>query len=203
MREETAMTTRRNFIKGAAAGIVFCSCGMLNVARAQSPARRSLPVMVNGKRVKTVDIHAHCAFREAIALMGDAGRNVIRTDVKGSPEQIIVVEQRLKAMDAMAIDMEVLSINPFWYRQDRDTAAEIVRVQNEKLAELCASRPDRFAAFASLSLQFPDLAVRQLEDGMKKYGLRGAAIGGSVAGEEFADPKFHPVWAKAEEPLRA
>lgn len=34
---------------------------------------------------------------------------------------------------------------------------------------------------------------------MKKYGLRGAAIGGSVAGEEFADPRFHPVWAKAEE----
>ena len=34
---------------------------------------------------------------------------------------------------------------------------------------------------------------------MKKQGLRGAAIGGSVAGEEFADPKFHPVWAKAEE----
>ena len=187
------MTTRRDFIKGTAAGIVFCSCGMLDAARAQSPARRSLPVTVNGKRVKTVDIHAHCLFREAIALMGDAGRNVIRNDVKGAPQQIIVVEERLKAMDAMAIDMEVLSINPFWYRQDRDTAAEIVWVQNEKLAELCASRPDRFAAFASLSLQFPDLALRQLEDGMKKYGLRGAAIGGSVAGEEFADPKFHPT----------
>ena len=38
-------------------------------------------------------------------------------------------------------------INPFWYRKERDTAAAIVKVQNEKLAELCASRPDRFAAF--------------------------------------------------------
>ena len=102
-------------------------------------------------------------------------------------------------MDAQGVDMEVLSINPFWYRKDRDLAAEIVRVQNEKLAELCASKPDRFAAFASLALQFPDLAVEQLETAMKKQGLRGAAIGGSVAGEEFADPKFHPVWAKAEE----
>ena len=50
--------------------------------------------------------------------------------------------------------MEVLSINPFWYRMDRDTAAKIVEVQNEKLADLCASHPERFAAFASLSLQF-------------------------------------------------
>ena len=40
---------------------------------------------------------------------------------------------------------------------------------------------------------------QQLETAMKKQGLRGAAIGGSVAGEEFSDPKFHPVWAKAEE----
>ncbi len=49
----------------------------------------------------------------------------------------------------MGIDMQVLSINPFWYRKERDAAAEIVKVQNEKLAELCASRPDCFAAFAS------------------------------------------------------
>jgi aminocarboxymuconate-semialdehyde decarboxylase len=33
---------------------------------------------------------------------------------------------------------------------------------------------------------------------VKKYGLQGAAIGGSVAGAEFSDPKLHPVWAKAE-----
>jgi aminocarboxymuconate-semialdehyde decarboxylase len=194
------MWTRRSFIKGAGAtGVVFCSCGMLDAARAQSPAGSRLPVMVKGQRVKTIDLHAHCLFREAIALLGDDGRNVIRSDVKGTSEQVIVVEERLKAMDAMGIDMEVLSINPFWYRRDRDTAAAIVRVNNEKLAELCASKPDRFGAFASLSLQFPDLAVKQLEEGMKKYGLVGAAIGGSVAGEEFADPKFHPVWAKAEE----
>jgi len=60
-------------------------------------------------------------------------------------------------------------------------------------------QPERFGAFASLSLQFPDLAVQQLETAIKKQGLRGAAIGGSVLGEDFADPKFHPVWAKAEE----
>src|SRR5581483_590046 len=45
----------------------------------------------------------------------------------------------------------------------------------------------------------PDLAAQQLEDGVKKYNLRGCLIGGSVAGEELADPRFHPFWAKAEE----
>src|SRR5438477_9083377 len=192
------MPTRRNFLAGAAAtGIAFCSCGMLDAARAQPKAPR-LPVKIGGKRVLTVDVHSHCYFRESINLMGDAAGKVL-PPVKGVPEHFIVIEQRLKEMDAMAIDMEILSINPFWYGKDRDTAAEIVKVQNDKLAELCASRPDRFGAFASLSLQFPDLAVQQLETAVKKQRLRGAAIGGSVLGEDFSSERFHPVWAKAEE----
>src|SRR6195256_5961485 len=191
------MTTRRNFLKGAA-GMAFCSCGLLDAARPHQPPPSRLPVMVDGKRVKTIDVHAHCLFHEAVDLMGDAARNV-RPETKGSDQMFIAIEERLRAMDAMAIDIEVLSINPFWYRKDRDTAAQIVKVQNEKLAELCASKPDRLAAYASLALQFPDLAVQQLETAMKQQGLRGAAIGGSVLGESFSDPKFHPVWAKAEE----
>jgi aminocarboxymuconate-semialdehyde decarboxylase len=191
------MTTRREFLKKAAAtGIAFCGCGMGRAAQAQPRPR--LPVKVNGKHVLTVDVHSHCYFHEAINLMGDAADKVL-PPVKGVPEHFIVIEQRLKEMDAMAIDMEILSINPFWYGKDRDTAAAIVKVNNEKLAELCASRPDRFGAFASLTLQFPDLAVQQLETAIKKQRLRGAAIGGSVLGEDFANPKFHPVWAKAEE----
>jgi len=50
-----------------------------------------------------------------------------------------------------------------------------------------------------VALQFPDLAAQQLEEGVKKYGLRGAGIGGSVEGQELSDPKFHPFWRKAEE----
>jgi predicted TIM-barrel fold metal-dependent hydrolase len=192
------MHTRRDFMRGvgASAGIAFCSCGTLDIARSQAPADRRLPVVVNGKRVKTVDVHSHCLFQEAVALMGD--ENVLSSAI-GGQRQFIVLEERLKSMDAQGVDMEVLSINPFWYRKDRDTAAKITDVQNEKLAEFCAQHSDRFAAFASLALQYPDVAVQQLETAMKKFNLRGAAIGGNVAGEAFADPKFHPVWAKAEE----
>jgi aminocarboxymuconate-semialdehyde decarboxylase len=74
----------------------------------------------------------------------------------------------------------------------------VIRVQNESLAAFCASHSDRFAAVAAVALQFPDLAAQQLEHGMKTLGLRGVAVGGSVAGKELADPSFHPFWAKAE-----
>jgi aminocarboxymuconate-semialdehyde decarboxylase len=93
----------------------------------------------------------------------------------------------------------VLSINPYWYAAERDLAAQIIELQNDKLAEICAEQPDRFVAFATVALQYPDLAAEQLDAAVKKLGLRGALIGGSVNGEELSDPKFHPFWAKAEE----
>jgi aminocarboxymuconate-semialdehyde decarboxylase len=148
-------------------------------------------VVVNGRRVKTVDVHAHCAVPEAMALMGR----------KVEPPTLLMSQapDRIRAMDEQGIDVEALSINPYWYKADREVAREIIKIQNEKLAEACATQPERFVAFATVALQHPELAAEQLEEGVKRYGLRGAAIGGSVNGEEISDPKFHPFWAKAEQ----
>ena len=179
------MTTRREFIKG---GVVFTSCAMLDAAWAQAPAKRRT-VVVSGRRVRTIDVHAHVAFPEAVALLGN----------RGARTPGVTLDERLRRMDEQGIDMEALSINPNWYAAERDLASEVIRIQNEKLAELCASRPERFVAFASVALQHPDLAVQQLEHAVRKLGLRGAGVGGSVNGQELSDAKFHPFWAKAEE----
>jgi aminocarboxymuconate-semialdehyde decarboxylase len=171
-------------------GIAFVDCeGNPDPPSAAQTRRRE--VVVNGKRVKTVDVHAHCAVPEALGLLG---RRAERPGLL-----MAEVGDRIRAMDEQGIDVEALSINPSWYGAERDLAAEVVRIQNEKLAEFCAAQPDRFVAFATNALQFPDLAAEQLEQGVKKYGLRGASVGGSVNGEELSDPRFHPFWKKAEE----
>ena len=192
------MTTRREFLQttaGALAGLVFVGCDLMAAAPARAQARRR-EVVVNGKRAKTVDVHAHCAVPEALALMNlKLGGPALRPDLDMATQ----VSVRLQAMDEQGIDVEALSINPNWYKADRDLAKQIIKIQNEKLAEACAAHPERFVAFATVALQHPDLAAEQLEEGVKKYGLRGAAIGGNVAGEEISDPKFHPFWAKAEQ----
>src|SRR5213593_3642495 len=189
------MTSRRNFIRnsaGAMAAIAFVGCDLLAARDAQAQASgavRRREVVVSGRRVKTVDVHAHCAVPEAMALMG----------LKVEPQTLIMGQDRIGAMDEQGIDVEALSINPYWYKAERDLARALIKVQNEKLAELCASRPERFVAFATVALQHPDLAAEQLEEGVKKLGLRGGSIGANVAGEELSDPRFHPFWAKAEQ----
>ena len=111
------MTTRRDFIggmTGAMAGVAFVGCELMHTTHAHAqPAPRRREVVVNGRRVKTVDVHAHCAFPEAMALMG----------LKVNPETLVMGAERIKAMDEQGIDVEALSINAYWYKADRDLGA--------------------------------------------------------------------------------
>ena len=191
------MTTRRNLLKGGAAaatGVVFCSCGLLDRAHAQGQSSRTLPVAVNGKKVRTIDVHAHCYFHDVEPLVGPDIAKRFLPPVNYAANAFIEVQKRLEAMDGQAVDMEVLSVNPYWYGLDRDLAGKVVKLQNEKMAELCAAHPDRFAGFASLTLQAPDLAVQELETAVKKQGLKGAAIGLVISAKSFVlftIVKFH------------
>jgi aminocarboxymuconate-semialdehyde decarboxylase len=148
-------------------------------------------VTVNGRRVKTIDVHAHCCVPAAMALIDHPldAPGLLMDDTAA----------RIAAMDAQGIDVEALSINPYWYRAERDAAAELIRIQNETLVEFCAANPERFVGFATAALQHPELAAEQVEHAVKKLGFRGVGVGGSVAGEELANPRFHPFWAKCEE----
>src|ERR1044072_897347 len=125
--------TRRDFVEDTAVGgIAFVACGLQGgVGGAQTQTRRREGV-VNGKRVKTVDIHAHCAVPEAMALM-----NLKVTGQPNLPNVLVMTQpaDRLRAMDEQGIDMEALSINPYWYKADREVAQKIISIQNEKLAE--------------------------------------------------------------------
>ena len=109
---------------GALTGLAAIGCGLVSHTFAQAPQRRR-EVVVNGKRVRTVDLHAHCHVPEANALMG----------LKVQLQSLVVSPERIKAMDEQGIDIEALSLNPiFWNKAEPDLAGQVVKLQNEKLA---------------------------------------------------------------------
>ena len=78
-------------------GIGFVGCELLRAAPAEgaggsAPHAHRREVVVNGTRVKTVDIHAHCAVPAALEVLGSSLRNpdLLMTDVTA----------RIKAMDS-------------------------------------------------------------------------------------------------------
>ncbi len=189
------MNTRRNFLAGL--GAVSClACGVRR-ASAQAPARRQ--ISVGGTRVRAIDIHCHCVVPEVADIVKGTPMEPRHAATVRSTANNPTIAARIAAMDQMGIDVEAMSINPWWYNASRDMARRLCDAQNEKLMGMCKQAPDRLTAFAAVSLQFPELAAEQLETGMKQMGLKGAAVGGSVEGQELSHPKFEPFWKKAEE----
>jgi aminocarboxymuconate-semialdehyde decarboxylase len=110
------------------------------------------------------------------------------------------IDARLREMDRQCIDLHALSLqySQNFYCAEPKLAAEVVRLQNEKLAELCTKHPDRFVALGGVSIQHPALAAEQMEYAVRKLGIRGFMIGGRVNQDEISAPTFDPFWRQAE-----
>jgi aminocarboxymuconate-semialdehyde decarboxylase len=206
--------SRREFLKGAlvaGAGISFVGCSARTDTAVETQVARNpdtlksafpRPVVVNGTRMLTVDIHAHTEVADVWSLI--EGHPALEGDNPYDPNPLTGatdVSVRLEAMDATGIDVQALSVSvgQYFHWADPDLAAKIVRLQNEKLAELSAAYPDRFVPIGAVALQHPDLAASQLEYAVKELGHRGVMLTCSIDGVELADSRFNPFWSKAEE----
>lgn len=197
--------TRRAFIRQsivATAAAVMSATGVTSAAgfagvqqTGASPRRRQ--VTIGGRRVRTVDVHAHTAVPSALTdiVRGTPLENTVKAQLTGN---LVMNDARLRAMDEQGIDVEVLTINPYWYGADRELAARLIPAQNAALAAIAAARPDRFVVLATVALQHPDLAAQQLQEAFDRHGMRGAGIGPTVGSEELSAATFDPFWAKAE-----
>jgi aminocarboxymuconate-semialdehyde decarboxylase len=165
-----------------------------------------------------IDIHAHALIGKAedIARQQDRWRReaqeASRLAGKESSEHnqrlmqtaylagLTRIEARIAAMDAMGIDVQAVSPVPtqYHYWAERPAAEQIVATVNDGIAAICRSRSDRFVGLGSVALQFPELAVEQLEHAIGELHLKGVIIATAVNGAELADPRFEVFWAKAE-----
>jgi len=106
---------------------------------------------------------------------------------------------RLEAMAALGIDAAVVSVSPtiYAYELATDEAIALAARTNDWLAEHVAAAPDRLAAIATLPMQAPEAAARELERAVRDLGLRGASIGPVAGRTPLDDPAIAPVLAAA------
>lgn len=98
-------------------------------------------------------------------------------------------EGRIKDLDAGKTSLQVISHVSYPTPVDKCVQA------NDKLAAACKKFPKRFAGFATLPMQEPDAAAKELERTVRDLGFVGALINNHTeSGEMYDDEKFWPVF---------
>jgi aminocarboxymuconate-semialdehyde decarboxylase len=146
------------------------------------------------KHVTTPDREPSARFANALT------RETNREQMDNVRVCLTSVEQRLRDMDKMGMDVQAISPSPFhfMYWLPTDLARKMSRVVNEHLAEIVHGRPDRFVALGHVPLQEPDAAAEELEYCVRRLGFRGCEIGTNVVGAEVSRGRDR-FWKTAQE----
>src|SRR5438093_330243 len=107
------------------------------------------------------------------------------------------LDVRFRVMDRFDDYVQVLSLPtpPIEIFAKPADAVELARAANDGMAELVTRHPDRFAGFvASLPLNDPDAAVREIHRVVDELGARGIQLFSNVLGKPLTSPEFLPLF---------
>ena len=164
--------------------------------------------------MRVTDVHNHMIAPEIVAFMEkegdkfetriierDGGRFFLIQETATRPinDKMTKPEARIADMDAEGVEVQAVSCVPFLMYPDvpADAGLAIAQVNNDALAAVGARYPDRFVPLASVPLQDPPAAARELERA-SRLGMRGVEIPPKVGEQGFDEPQFEDFWAAAE-----
>jgi aminocarboxymuconate-semialdehyde decarboxylase len=170
------------------------------------------------RRRPTIDVHCHAFVPAVEALVADRPEKLAelaalhaalgassaehneRVMLPAAAPRLVNLDTRLADMDAMGVDIQVVSPSPsqYYYWAQPELAEALVRANNEGIAELCARQPERLVGLGTVALQHPQLAARQLEHCVRELGFKGVLISSCIGTRELADAEFAPFWRQAE-----
>jgi aminocarboxymuconate-semialdehyde decarboxylase len=109
------------------------------------------------------------------------------------------LDYRENVLKEHGVDLQIITFTtPGVHFEDAGTAVKLARQVNDAYAREIRRRK-HFAALATLPLNDPPEAVRELERAMKELGLPGAMVFSNVNGAALADKVYEPLWKKAHE----
>jgi len=102
--------------------------------------------------------------------------------------------ERLKIMDQSNIDMAVLAMTSTGVQQfEADEAARVAADGNDLLAQAIKRHPTRYAGLATIPVQDPKRAVKEMERAITQLKLNGVMINSHTNGEYLDEDKYWPI----------
>ena len=150
--------------------------------------------------MRTIGLEEHFVTEE-LAPYGASAAALLQPAkwAEASRRLLDLTAERLPAMDAAGLDVQVLSLNSPGIQAEDEAGVAVSRAAavNDLLAATVAEHPDRFAGFAALPLQDPHAAAKELERAVSQLGLKGALVNAHTQGRYLDDPDMRVVWEYA------
>jgi len=106
--------------------------------------------------------------------------------------------KRIEDMDRVGIDVEVISLStPNVFFAAPEEQAGIARIVNDSYAELMARYPARFKTFASIPMDDPDAALKELGRAMDDLKMSGVVLLSNIQGRPLTAPQYRPFLEEA------
>jgi aminocarboxymuconate-semialdehyde decarboxylase len=102
-------------------------------------------------------------------------------------------------MEELGVTQLLSLTTPGTHVEEPAMAVTLARLVNDGFAEIVADHKGRFLAMATLPLCDPDASARELERACKQLGFAGAMVFSNINGVALSDPRFRPVWEKAND----
>lgn len=142
----------------------------------------------------TIDTHHHALpkfFYEAT--------NDPENPVGGSKPQEWTVEESLKFMDEMGIDIAITSIStPGIQLRDRNASKDLARKCNDFAASLIAKYPKRFGALASVPMPNIDDGIEEIVYALDVLKLDGVVLFTNSQGIYLGDERMKPLFKELQ-----
>lgn len=108
------------------------------------------------------------------------------------------VAKRIEDMDRVGIDIEVVSLStPNVYFTDEKHQPEVAAMVNDAYAELVSKHPSRFKGFASIPMDAPDAALKELHRAIDELKLNGVILLSNIRGRALTSPDYRPFFEEA------
>jgi aminocarboxymuconate-semialdehyde decarboxylase len=133
--------------------------------------------------------------------MSEAAKQVVRERDAFIESRMSDTTDRMKRMDAMGVDIQVLSsslVQQCTYWAEPQESLRMERMLNDRMAEVVAANPSRFIGLGGVPLHAPDLAVAELTRCMTELRLAGVGISTTARDMELGDRRLRPFWEAAE-----
>jgi len=113
---------------------------------------------------------------------------------------LVKIEDAIASMEKLGIGIQVLSLSiPNVYMSDEMMSLDLAQMVNDTYVEIRNKYPGKFFVLASVPLNSPNNAIKELDRAIEKLKMNVIVLGSNIRGKSLSSSGFFPFYERVNE----